>query len=492
MLSQHNVGRKKTSGRVEEWGWTLTIELTYEDLNDQQKAAVDDIVRWFLSGDHSKPYILQGYAGTGKTTLIRILLNRLRVALSRVALAAPTNRAAKVLANKTGLFTQTVHKLIYLTLSEEINFQRERLRMWDEAVSFNELSEALITQSGQDLQMEYRALLAEDGLAFDEAEFKEFCAQRGETILKFEGLELPTDPNARQEIFVTIRKEKIALHKQAIIDLMSEDLPVRKKEPLEVIAKYSLFMIDESSMVNETHGKDIISFGIPTILVGDPFQLPPVKAKPYWHNLSPQSVLTKIERQKGIGAGIPLAGERLRNGEEISANESVSIHHRNSLPDAAWTSTDQIICGTHKTRERLCRFVRAKMGHTTAHPQPGEKVVSVYNDKKRGIMNGEIYTVRSSEVIRNGTVARLSIIDPYGRVIEPVDVWIKGLGGRSFTDFLDDQFGKFWWGYAITCHQSQGSEWPRTIVCDDWPGDGHDRWLYTGLTRAQQHCDLVR
>ena len=470
----------------------MAIELTYEDLNDQQKAAVDDIVHWFLHGDHRIPYILQGYAGTGKTTLIRILLNRLRVILSRVALAAPTNRAAQELANKTGLFTQTVHKLIYLTLSEEINFQRERLRMWDEAMSFTQLSDALITQSGQDLRSEYRALIEQDGLAFDEKEFEEFCAQRGETILKFEGLELPTDPNERQKIFDTVRKEKIAMHKQNIIDLMAEDLPVRKKEPMEVIAKYSLFMIDESSMVNETHGADIVSFGIPTILVGDPFQLPPVKAKPYWHNMKPQSVLTKIERQKGIGAGIPIAGEQLRLGGEIHANESLGIHPRNTLPDEAWTNTDQIICGTHRTRERLCRFVRSKMGHTSAHPQPGEKVVSVFNDKKRGIMNGEIYTVRSSEVIRNGTVARLSIIDPYGRVIEPVDVWIKGLGGRSFTDFLDDQYGKFWWGYAITCHQSQGSEWERTIVCDDWPGDGHDRWLYTAITRASHNCDLVR
>jgi exodeoxyribonuclease-5 len=469
----------------------MAVDLTYDDLNAQQKAAVDDIVRWHCNGIKT-PYILQGFAGTGKTTLVRIILDRLRVSLSRVALAAPTNRAAKVLANKTGLFTQTVHKLIYLTLSEEINFQRERLRMWDEAASFTQLSEALISQSGQDLLGEFMALLERDGLAFDESEFKLFVAERGETILKFEGIELPQDPIERQNIFEIIQKEKIAEHKKSIRDLMAEDLPVRKKEPLEVITKYSLFMIDEGSMVNEVQGQDVVSFGIPTILIGDPFQLPPVKAKPYWHNLAPQSVLTKIERQKGVGAGIPLAGEKLRNGDEIHANDSLTIHPRNTLPDAAWLGTDQIICGTHKTRERLCRFIRAKMGHTTAHPQPGEKVVSVFNDKKRGIMNGEIYTVRSSEVTRNGTVARMSIIDPYGRVIEPVNVWLKGLGGRSFTDFLDDQFGKFWWGYAITCHQSQGSEWQRTIVCDDWPGDGHDRWLYTAITRASHHCDLVQ
>jgi MoxR-like ATPase len=84
------------------------VELTYDDLNDQQKAAVDDVVRWFNSSRaHDTPYVLQGYAGTGKTTLLRILINRLRVPYARVALCAPTNRAAKVLSNKTGLFAQT-------------------------------------------------------------------------------------------------------------------------------------------------------------------------------------------------------------------------------------------------------------------------------------------------------------------------------------------------------------------------------------------------
>jgi exodeoxyribonuclease-5 len=484
-----NVPERQSSGA----GRVGAIELTYDDLNDQQKAAVDDIVRHVRTGRaHEIPYILQGYAGTGKTTLIRIVLNRLQMPLSRIALCAPTNRAAKVLANKTGLFTQTIHKLIYVTVSEEIDFQRQRLRMWDEARSFNQLSEALIVQSGQDLRLEYDQLLERDGLAFDEAEFRKFCEERGETILKFEGLELPSDPRERQKIFDRIKGERIQEHKQKIRELMAEDLPVRKKEPIELIEKYSLIMVDEASMVNETIGKDITSFGLPVVFIGDPFQLPPVKAKAFWTNHRPQSVLTRIERQKGVGAGIPLAGEKLRKGGEIARNESLSIHPRNTLSDDRWLQTDQIICGTHKTRERLCRFVRGKLGHDAVYPQVGEKVVAVFNDKKRGIMNGELYTVRRSELTRSGTVTRMDIEDPYGRVITNVDAWTRGFSGRSQTDFLDDTFGKFWWGYAITCHQSQGSEWQKIIVCDDWPGDGHDRWLYTAITRASHHCDLVR
>jgi exodeoxyribonuclease-5 len=45
------------------------------------------------------------------------------------------------------------------------------------------------------------------------------------------------------------------------------------------------------------------------------------------------------------------------------------------------------------------------------------------------------------------------------------------------------------WGYAITCHKAQGSQYPTVIVVDD--GFGHsaemrNRWLYTAITRAER------
>lgn len=46
------------------------------------------------------------------------------------------------------------------------------------------------------------------------------------------------------------------------------------------------------------------------------------------------------------------------------------------------------------------------------------------------------------------------------------------------------------WGYAITCHKSQGSEWPRVVIIDDgWRGNGTEdrkKWIYTAITRASQ------
>ncbi len=457
------------------------------NFNPQQLAALEDMVRWIADPKRGpEPYLLQGYAGTGKTTLVRELLERVTIPLSRIALVAPTNRAAKVLGNKTGLHTTTIHKLIYLTVREELEYQRERLQMWNEARNFTDLANLIIESDETDLQ----ELFLETGTGTD---FEAFVEEHRVKVLRYEGVTLPDDAAARLDYFNVVRKEALETHKNAITDLLQEDLRVRKKEPEEVTGKYSLILVDEASMVNETVGADLVSYGIPTILVGDPFQLPPVKARPYWHGKRAQSVLTRIERQKGTGAGIPLAGERLRKGMGVESNESIKRHKQQSLGNEAYVNADQIISGTHKTRERVCRVVRKIMGHSTAHPQVGEKVVAVYNDRSNGIMNGELYIVERVGTRKDGKLTVMDIRDPYDKLIKDVVAWTEGFEGRTKTSYLPDSAGKFWFGYCITCHQSQGSEWKRIIVCDDWPGkEDKDRWVYTAITRASEFCDLVQ
>lgn len=457
--------------------------------NAQQLNALQDMEKWVASqkGRNSVPYILQGYAGTGKTTLVREMLNRLNISLSRVALIAPTNRAAKVLQNKTGLHTSTIHKLIYLTVREELDFQRLRLEMWKDARNFTELADLIVQSNDTDLN----ELFMEYG-GGNEAEFAEFCESHRVLVLSYEGVTLPDNDAERLDFFGQVKTAKMAEHKENIRELLKEDLKTRRKEAKEVLGRYDLILVDEASMVSETVGNDLMSFGVPTILVGDPFQLPPVKANPYWHNRKADKVLTKIERQKGKGAGIPLAGESLRNGKTIRENDSLTLHGRGSLDNEAYVQADQVICGTHRTRETMCRIIRKELGHFLAWPQVGEKIVATYNDRNNGIMNGELYRVLKSELKSDGRVALMDIQDPYGTIIRDVTCWTEGMEGRNFTNYLTDQHGKFWWGYCITCHQSQGSEWKNVVVCNDWPGrEDKDRWLYTAITRASEHCKLV-
>ena len=77
----------------------------------RQQQTVFDRIKEFMDSDASV-FILRGYAGTGKTTMVRVIAEYL--AQSRdVLLMAPTGRAARVLTAKTGREAVTIHKAIY-------------------------------------------------------------------------------------------------------------------------------------------------------------------------------------------------------------------------------------------------------------------------------------------------------------------------------------------------------------------------------------------
>jgi ATP-dependent exoDNAse (exonuclease V) alpha subunit len=68
----------------------------------------------FLTNNHENDlFVLKGYAGTGKTTVISTLVNNLIGIQKKYVLLAPTGRAAKVIANYSNKPAQTIHKKIY-------------------------------------------------------------------------------------------------------------------------------------------------------------------------------------------------------------------------------------------------------------------------------------------------------------------------------------------------------------------------------------------
>ena len=81
-------------------------------LTSQQQAALNAIAT-FLREPDSHIFILRGYAGSGKTTIIRHILPLAEAIGKKCTLLAPTGRAAKMLKTKTGCEASTIHKCIY-------------------------------------------------------------------------------------------------------------------------------------------------------------------------------------------------------------------------------------------------------------------------------------------------------------------------------------------------------------------------------------------
>ena len=154
---------------------------------------------------------------------------------------------------------------------------------------------------------------------------------------------------------------------------------------------------------------------------------------------------------------------------------------------------DQVLCGTHKTRNAVNATIRDAMGYWGDVPLPGEKLICGRNNKHNGLLNGSQWRVLECDDKGDYFKAQ---IDPWdgGDTLEVI-MHAAPFAGRELLaeDKLDaDEFD---FGYCITVHKAQGSQWPYvTLINDGWSGADRfkDRWLYTGITRAQERVTIIK
>ena len=122
----------------------ISFETTFS-----QKKVVEKLSEYLSSPDYSQIFVLNGYAGTGKTTLISALVEVLADMGTKCVLLAPTGRAAKVLSRYSGREALTIHKRIYREktnadyeskFSLNINKERGAVFIVDEASMLSDTS----------------------------------------------------------------------------------------------------------------------------------------------------------------------------------------------------------------------------------------------------------------------------------------------------------------------------------------------------------------
>jgi exodeoxyribonuclease V len=275
--------------------------------------------------------------------------------------------------------------------------------------------------------------------------------------------------------------------------------------------KPDLIICDESSMLGEYDYNTLIGHGIPVLALGDIGQLPPVKAVAAFTADHVDVLLDKIERQGGQ-SNIIRASMFVRQGKCLPYREYDDVRVRpGSAPLEellAHVGEDgQILCSYNKTREDVNRAVRRALTFTDPLPMPGEKVVCKFNQHGFGIMNGEQGIVLRYEQVD----ARKETRDDL-RPDEEDDgmrIWLKSLtDGREIrVKFKKDAFdpnwevrreamkkpGAFDFGYAMTVHSAQGSEWPNVLVIEEsMRGVPYHQLMYTAITRAQSQLTIYR
>jgi exodeoxyribonuclease-5 len=278
---------------------------------------------------------------------------------------------------------------------------------------------------------------------------------------------------------------------------MSPTFSLNRQSP---ISKAKLVIIDECSMVDEQLGRDLLSFGTPVLVLGDPAQLPPISGGGFFTEAEPDFLLTEIHRQARDNPILRLALD-VREGREFMRGDygTAQVIGKEEVTQDLVLKADQVLVGTNRTRRRYNKRLRELKGFTADYPQAGDKLVCLRNDPAKGLLNGSLWKVMtaSRETVKPGInllvspeeddpdrgVSKIKLLKS---VFEDPDAEIPWQQKKRFDDFD--------YGYALTVHKAQGSQWNDIVLFDESFAfkETRQRWLYTAITRAAETITIVR
>lgn len=368
------------------------------ELTKDQQTAFEG-ARNFISYPTKPYYVINGYAGTGKTYLISLI--RKSNPNIRIAVAAYTGKACSVLKKKGILDAQTIHSLMF---------------------------------------------------------------------------------------FTTVVKGKYRFS-------LKEEIP------------YDLIIIDEASMVNEDFFQYLLSFNIPIIFVGDSYQLPPVEGRGYFNVMDNHDVkLEEIVRQAADNPIIKLATD-VRNGSELFylnlngyGNNIRKIDGKTAYNSL--NTYDVVIVATNRSRNDINHSVRKLLGYDPINPVGGDKIICRRNKKGADVpYNGQTFTLRGNAKKINEEYDLLVDVETddgldYVFKTNLLNFLEQRVDGKEEEVDMDQDMFPFQYAYALTCHNSQGSEYDNVLVVNDLymlPSDKLTklRWTYTACTRAKETLHIV-
>lgn len=294
-----------------------------------------------------------------------------------------------------------------------------------------------------------------------------------------------------------------------------------EKKTNKQVGDWDLIVVDEASMITEPMFRDLKSLGIPLLFIGDPGQLPPIESKAFKPIAETELVLRTIHRQALDNPIIKYANIVREGGEVPIGDFDGRLYHRtkgkrkpilegNVFPHIL-TSDAVILSYFNSTRVLMNRNVRKTNNLNSVLPELGERLVALSNNKDYDLMNGEQLIVESITPCVNDSCYFIKLKG------KPIEVWaftdsLNACTGEDIStalrnkdeDISECQETYSWlpespycldFGYAMSVHKSQGSEWKTVVLLEERPercsDEDYARWLYTGMTRAKEKLLMI-
>ena len=293
-------------------------------------------------------------------------------------------------------------------------------------------------------------------------------------------------------------------------------LPVKRKQFVKkqyLDPKVKIIVVDEASMIPYKMREDILSFNIPVIALGDLDQLPPIYGNPAFLK-EPDVILKEIMRQNKDNPIIYLSDLARKNKyiHHGKYGNNCYVIKKDEITNNMLKNVDMVICGKNRTRHELNSHIREYIyKHKTNLPSKGDKIICRRNNWNESIDNGKYPLI-------NGMIGFITddvSMDKYDYSNNTVSINFRPEFSKNkyFDDlpidysYLNDDSQnknqltkyryssgeKFEYGYAITGHLSQGSQYGSILVYNEYLGGNiYNKWLYTVLTRPTDFLILAK
>ncbi len=458
----------------------IKAQLPFEP-NEEKEGLFTALGQFIISRDPRKAFILRGYAGTGKTSVMSALVRALAELKQPCVLLAPTGRAAKVLSRYSGAQAYTIHKKIYRQnqLGQEAfsltdNLHRNTLFIVDEASMLSGNRDNTTFGSGCLLDDLVRFVYNGPGCSL---------------LLVGDDAQLPPVGSSNSPALEAdyMRGYGLQVTGYGLTDVARQALDSGiLSEATRIREKISDFRLEIGDLSVQPNGKDIVKLSGENAIE---------TLEDSWRTVGAEEtlIITRSNKLTNLYNGSVRANV-LWKEDELSNGDRIMVTKNNYFWAEEYEDLEFIANGDMFEIERLSNHHELYGFHFAK-----ASLRSVdYNWEIEALVWLDTLTTDSPEanyMLQKELFARIA--EDYPEIRNKKEL-VKTIFESPYYNALQIRYA-----YAVTCHKAQGGQWRHVYIdsglTDEWTNELEDaekheylRWLYTALTRATEKIYLLR
>jgi len=445
--------------------------------NNSQKAALKALSRFIIEPTfNDRIFVLKGYAGTGKTSLIGALVKTMSEGKMNTILMAPTGRAAKVFSSMSGKKAMTIHKSIYRQQKFNLDFdgfqlmdnkQKHTLFICDEASMISTLNESSHFGTGN---------LLDDLIEYV------YSGDQCKLMLIGDSAQLPPVGQKRSPALEIDKLKGYGLETMSV--------------ELTEVARQQL---DSGILVNATMLRNMLNQGLteslphiqhklfPDVRRIDGYEFLEELSSSYSHQGIDDTIIITRSNVRANKFNQAVRNQILYREEELSAGDRLLVVKNNYYWGKQYENLsfiangDTVVVKRVRTETELYGFRFAEV----------EIELPDYDIETEVIVLLDTLMAEGPSLSQEDQQRLFeSVMMDYPELRSKKDL-INAVKENKYFNALQVKYA-----YCVTCHKSQGGQWSDVYldlgyINPDHLGIDFYRWLYTAFTRAQKTLFLV-